>query len=533
MNTFDEKPKLVSIVLPVYNGARFLNQSIDSCLQQTYRNIELIVVDDRSEDNSVDIVKSYNDDRIKLIRHQINRKLPAALNTGFQYTSGVYLTWTSHDNYYAPTAIAEMVNFLEENPHIHFVFADDYFVDEADQILGVVKRGPIEQLAAVSCLGGGFLYTRSVYEKVGPYNERAFLAEDYDYWLRVSAYFTLAHLGRPLFYYRQHPESLTSRYGGGETIEAAVAVQRQVSGKNLWRNRVLLSQGHLKAASAFYETNRLTSAARNTLSGIALNPKCLLNRRAQFLVAGLLAKAVLPRLIRRWISAQQRRLNCWPPVGWVWFGSLRRLQPVSRVFGLDRGQCIDRYYIESFLGRCAQDIRGSVLEVGNNAYTMRYGGARVTQSDVLHVKEDNPRATIVADLTSSNSIPSNNFDCIILTQTLQFIYDSRAAVRTLHRTLKPGGVLLATMSGISQISRYDMDRWGEYWRFTSLSARRLFEEVFLPADVTVRSYGNVLAANAFLHGLATEELRQEELDYDDADYELLITVRAVKAKENS
>jgi glycosyltransferase involved in cell wall biosynthesis len=299
MNTSDDKSKLVSIVLPVYNGARFLNQSIDSCLRQTYRNIELIVVDDRSEDNSVDIVKSYNDDRIKLIHHQINRKLPAALNTGFQYTSGVYLTWTSHDNYYAPTAIAEMVNFLEENPHIHFVFTDDYYVDEADQFLGVVKRGPIEQLAAESCLGGGFLYTRTVYEKVGPYNEQAFLAEDYDYWLRVSAHFTLGHLGRPLYYYRQHPDSLTSRYSGGETIEAAVAVQRQLLGKDFWRNRVLLSQGHLSAASAFFESNKRASAARNTLWGIALNPRCLLHRPAQILVAGLcLGQSGIRALVR-------------------------------------------------------------------------------------------------------------------------------------------------------------------------------------------------------------------------------------------
>ena len=103
----------------------------------------------------------------------------------------------------------------------------------------------------------------------------------------MSVYFTLAHLGRPLYYYRQHQASLTSRYGGGETIEAAVVVQRRVSGKNLWKNRLLLSQGHLSAASAFYETNRRPSAARNTLWGIALNPKCLLDRRTQILVAGL------------------------------------------------------------------------------------------------------------------------------------------------------------------------------------------------------------------------------------------------------
>ncbi len=287
MDAIDDGSKRVSIVLPVYNGARFLRESIDSCLQQTYRNIELVVVDDASKDNSVEIVESYRDDRIILVRHRANRKLPAALNTGFSRTSGAYLTWTSHDNYYAPTAIAEMVEFLEANPHVHFVFADDYLIDEADQFLGVVERGPVERLPAVSCLGGGFLYRRVVYEKVGGYNERTFLAEDYDYWLRVSAYFTLAHLKRPLYYYRQHPDSLTSRYGGGETIEAAVAVQRQLLGKDLWRNRVLISQGHLSAASAFYDSNRRSSAARNTFWAIILNPKCLFNRRAQFIVAGL------------------------------------------------------------------------------------------------------------------------------------------------------------------------------------------------------------------------------------------------------
>jgi hypothetical protein len=117
---------------------------------------------------------------------------------------------------------------------------------------------------------------------------------------------------------------------------------------------------------------------------------------------------------------------------------------------------------------------------------------------------------------------------VILTQTLQVIYDVPAALRTLHRILKPGGVALVTVAGISKISRYDMDRWGYYWSFTSRSARRLFEEVFTPANVTVEAHGNVLAAIAFLHGLATEELRQAELDSFDPDYEMLITVRAVK-----
>ena len=160
----------------------------------------------------------------------------------------------------------------------------------------------------------------------------------------------------------------------------------------------------------------------------------------------------------------------------------------------------------------------------------KFGGDRVIKSDVLHVEGGNPRATIVADLTCANDLPSNTLDCIICTQALSFIYDVRTAIQALHRILKPHGVLLATSHGISQISRNDMDRWGEYWRFTTLSARRLFEEVFPSDHVTVEAYGNVLAAVSFLHGLAAEELTKEELDHIDPDYEVLITVRAVKAR---
>jgi SAM-dependent methyltransferase len=197
------------------------------------------------------------------------------------------------------------------------------------------------------------------------------------------------------------------------------------------------------------------------------------------------------------------------------------------------GQCIDRYYIETFLNRYAADIRGNVLEVGDNAYTLRFGGQRVVRSDVLHVTPDSPGATITADLTQANHIPSESFDCIILTQTLQFIYDVGSALRTLHRVLRPGGVLLVTCHGISPIARYDMDRWGEYWRFTTLSARTLFSEVFPAEHVTVQAYGNVFSALGLLHGLLTEEFRREELDYHDQDYEVLVAVRAVKPQSST
>jgi SAM-dependent methyltransferase len=204
--------------------------------------------------------------------------------------------------------------------------------------------------------------------------------------------------------------------------------------------------------------------------------------------------------------------------------------PFSRFAGFDRGQPIDRYYIEKFLAGSRLDIRGRVLEIGDDRYTVQFGGGRVTRGDVLHVAAGNPKATIVADLTCADAIAAETFDCIVMTQTLQMIYDARAAARHLHRILKPGGVLLLTTAGISQVSGHEgVGEWGEYWHLTSQAARRLFGEVFGAENVAVGAHGNVLAATALLYGLASKEVRGEELDFQDPDYEVLVTVRAVKA----
>jgi SAM-dependent methyltransferase len=206
------------------------------------------------------------------------------------------------------------------------------------------------------------------------------------------------------------------------------------------------------------------------------------------------------------------------------FRDLRHVEPVSRVFGFDRGLPVDHWYIERFLERHARDIRGAVLEVGDDRYTRRFG--RPTRSDVLNVYPNQPGTTIVADLTKPASLPVAAFDCIICTQTLQFIYDVRRAIENLRRMLKPGGIALCTAAGISQISRYDMDRWGDYWRFTSLSAQMLFDGAFGRGNVEVQAFGNVLTSVAFLEGLSAQELTPHELTSVDPDYELVIAVRA-------
>jgi hypothetical protein len=199
---------------------------------------------------------------------------------------------------------------------------------------------------------------------------------------------------------------------------------------------------------------------------------------------------------------------------------------VSRAFGFDRGKPVDRWYIERFLSQHRADVRGAVLEVAESTYTQWYGDGDVTHSDVLH-HTGNAESTVVGDLTTGDGLEEAAYDCFICTQTLPFIYDVHSAVRGMASIVKPGGVVLATVPGMSQVSREDKRDWGDWWRFTSQGTERLFEEAF--DEVEVEAHGNVLSAAAFLYAYAAEELTELELAHRDPDYELLITVRALRA----
>lgn len=245
-----------------------------------------------------------------------------------------------------------------------------------------------------------------------------------------------------------------------------------------------------------------------------------------------LARNALPPTAYNWLQEHYnnyQKSKAAPRIGKVNFGELRRLTPISDTFGVERGAPLDRYYIEEFLTKNESFIKGRVLEIGDNYSTLKHGGDRVSKSDVLHVEPGNPMATIIADITAADDIPSNTFDCIILTHTLQMIYDQRSALRHLYRILKPGGVLLVSTHGTSKIGRRKgKDSWCVYWRMTVDSAERLFGEFFPPENVNVQGYGNFLAAISFLYGLAAEELDDKELDFYDPDYQVLVTVRAMK-----
>ena len=390
------------------------------------------------------------------------------------------------------------------------------------------------------------MYRRSALVEAGGFDVSLPACEDYDLYLRLARHQRVASHPAVVAEYRRHEASM-SRHPG-RMLAASLRVHQA-------QRKHLATPAHRKAyrlGALGWQTlygKELGGQIRDRLTRQSLDVHALRDARTLLRYAPLWTlhhtlRAPVPRLLKtlkdalpgplRRAQARLRGVLDSPPLGRVHLGDLRRLDPISREFGFNRGRPVDRYYIENFLERQRADIRGHVLEIGDNAYTRRFGGERVEQSSVLDVVEGE-HADFAGDLTQADALPPNTFDGIVFTQTLQMIYDMQAALATLYRALKPGGVLLVTCPGISQIDRATeaQGAWQSTWSLTDRAARGLFEEAFPASAITVETHGNVLAATAFLHGLAVEELTSGELDYCDEDYQVIITIRAVKPEETA
>ena len=235
----------------------------------------------------------------------------------------------------------------------------------------------------------------------------------------------------------------------------------------------------------------------------------------------------MPESIRRraWLARTAPRTLGWRRRRRL--GQLRRTTPIDEHWGVSRGGAIDRIYIEEFVRQHRGDLRGHVLEAQADDYSSRFG-VDVQRVDVLHAVEGNPRATIVADLVDAPEIGSDTFDCALLTQVLPFVFDVAGAIRTVHRILRPEGVFLATVPGITKVAPIESELYGDWWRFTAASARRLTGDVFGVENVEVTTYGNVLAATGLLYGLGAWDLSRDELAAHDPAFEVTVGIRAVK-----
>lgn len=530
------------------NAERFIDEAIASVLAQSYQRWELLLVDDGSTDRSSEIAQRHAARRpgeIHYLEHcgHSNRGTGPSRNLGIARASGDYIAFLDADDVWQPHALTTLVDLAARQPKAGLIFGptemwyswtgrtEDLRRDTLDipPGRGLAANQLVEPPNALTCFlndGGAvpcicsLLARRDLVERIGGF-DAGFdgLYEDQAFYAKVALVAPVFVTGNHWARYRQHPDSICA-----------------VSRKNGWERTA--RQHFLTWLVGYLTANRVTDAALWSALERAMQPyrhpvRYLAQDTARRLpkrttrIARRAVRKVVPAAIRRRLRLLSGGRNGRVPVGAVRFGTLRRLTPISPSFGFDRGRPIDRYYVERFLGQHAQDVRGRVLEIGDATYTREFGGCRVTHSDVLHVHEGNPSATLIGDLSTAAFIPSDTFDCIILTQTLHLIYDLPAALGTIQRILKPGGVVLATVPGITQISN---DEWSEswYWAFTDQSIRRLFQEQFPEPNVQVDVFGNVLAATSFLHGLATEELTVPELEHRDPRYQMLIAVKATK-----
>lgn len=229
---------LISIVLPVYNGEKYLRESIDSIISQTYKNWELLILDDCSTDKTSDIANEYilKDNRIRYIRNDINLRLPRNLNKGFSFTKGDYLTWTSDDNRFKPQALEKMHDALVRNNDAQFVFASCRVINgEGDAVEYItVNESSIKKIKGTNSVGACFMYTRKVYETVGNYDPELMLVEDFDYWQRICAKFKAITINEILYEYRWHDGALTSTMRKdtfNRTLEKTLLKNRSAFGK--------------------------------------------------------------------------------------------------------------------------------------------------------------------------------------------------------------------------------------------------------------------------------------------------------------
>ncbi len=523
----------VSVIITTYNHARFLGDAIQSALSQTVNPIEVIVVDDGSTDNPTAVLAGYPN--VHLIR-QTNRGLAAARNAGWRAARGKYIMFVDADDRLLPNAIASNLRRFSKFPNCAFVFGSYRWIDVLGRPLKDAEPAPdvdddaYAVLLEGNCIGmhATVLYRRDRLEETGGFDEGLRACEDYDVYLRLARQYRIASGSECLAEYRRHDTNMSGDLP--LMLGSALAVLRrqrsQLGADPRWRTAY---KRGIRDWQLFYAERYLHHAR----IGVARSENRWMLMRDGYRVFRL-APIALPRAalgsayirLRRAVKRLCNRTRRVAPHK-VRFGDLRRTTPISSAFGYDRGKPVDRHYIETFLARYADDVRGRVLEIGDNAYTRRFGGTRVSQSDVLHVAEGNPHATFVGDLANGDCLPGNAFDCIVFTQTLQLIYDMPRAVETLHRILRPGGVLLATVPGVSSVDRGE---WGDswYWSLTQAALRRLLEERFSQAGVEVVSYGNVLTAAAFLYGMAENELRPSEFEACDPRYPVIVAARAVK-----
>ena len=544
---------IITVVITCYNQGKYLREAIESVLAQSYEYCEIIIVDDGSTDHTKFVVDGYP--QVKYI-YQVNQGVSSARNTGIEHSNGEFICFLDADDWLLPNGLEINLQHIEENKEVAFVSGAYVFVNmyypfarfvsaerlnreeryTVDEPKFPVTRDHYKQFLRGNYIGmhAAVLYRHWVFEEFR-FDTSLTGCEDYDLFLRISRKYPVLDHAAPIAAYRRHENNTTANTSmmlrfaldvldrQKDNLKTSEEEKCLMEGKVNWKN-IYANLVYQKMLNPLYQYKR------EDLQFLWLNDKKLyFNRQIKKfkLEYKEILKKVLPSPVVKALKSLNGRKIYTPPVGKVNMGDLARLDPFSRAFGYDRGGPVDRYYIDNFLEKNSALIKGRVLEIGDNEYTLKFGGAKVTQSDILHVNETNPNATFIGDITNAPHLPGNGFDCIVLTQTLHLIYDYKEAIKTCFRILKPGGSLLLTVPGITSI---DAGEWKStwYWAFTDISIKRILEETFDVDNIIVDAFGNILTATAFLYGMGLQEVSKNKLDYYDPSYQVTISAIATK-----
>lgn len=511
-------------------------EAIESALRQTYPKVEVVVIDDGSTDNTKEVAARYPS--VKYV-FQHNQGLSAARNAGVRNSAGEYLVFLDADDLLYEGSLSCNLHYLFASPAAAFVSGSYDLISANKKILKEGKKFAAADYYLLLLKGNYItvpatvMYRRWVFDAFS-FDTALKSCEDYDLYLKVTRKHPVLHHNKKVAAYRVHGNNMSGNVprmlatalqvllqeeANLQTAEERAAYQEGLEGWKDFYSRELYSGLGEKRSKACKEALQLLWKYNPRLYIRYLLIKLFMHNAS--------VKKLIPGFGWRLLNRVGIHKKFLPQVGNIQLGDLNRTTPFSTCFGYDRGGPVDRYYIESFLEAEAASIMGRVLEIGDNEYTMRFGGDKVRQSDILHVNDSNPAATIIGDLSHAPQIPDNYFDCIILTQTLHLVYDFKAVIQTCSRILKPGGSLLLTVPGITPI---DKDEWEKnwLWSFTGRVMEKILAEVFPVTHIEVNTYGNVFVATAFLYGMGLPELQKEQLDVNDSHYQVIITCKAVK-----
>jgi glycosyltransferase involved in cell wall biosynthesis len=532
-----DNTKLVSVIITCYNHSQYLNQAINSVRCQTYKNIEIIVVDDGSTDATKSVARQNAD--VNYI-YQHNQGLSAARNTGIKHSKGEFLMFLDADDFFYENAISINLGHIISNEKLAFVSGSHNIVYTiTGKIQPVIKN--VSDHHYIHLLKGNYIGMHaSVMYRRWVFNEFLFdtslkACEDYDIYLKITSKYPVLHHAHVIAAYCMHHSNMSGNIS--LMLESAVTVLKRQKNKLYNDAEITAYQEGLKNWKSYYiqelEKKLFTTKSFSlneylTLLKYDSNLTLVKTLKSFVIMLGINMFNYIPSdSLKKKIRALGFNINDRLPAhGKVNFGDLDRLTPISSPFGSDRGVAIDQFYLDNFFSSKSLCIQGETLEIGSNLYGKQYGGNQVTKYDSWNLDVLNHH-TIAGDVMYNISeIADNSYDCIILAQKLNHIYDVKTALYTCCRLLKSGGSLLLTVPGLTPVNKSSDENF--YWSFTDKSIELLLKEVFLGSDPEIFVYGNVYTATAFLHGLVRTEIPLNKYIYFDTQYQVTITAKVTK-----